>query len=262
MAHERIIPLLNTHNFRDLGGYPTVNGQTVKWGKIFRSDKLSQLSDQDQQQLTTLSIQTDIDLCSKEEIIAAPDQLPEHIEYLSNPVFQRDVTDSSKSVDGLSNELRSNPLAGRQHMQTVYHNMMTSQHAAHAFHTVFEQLLTVNENQSILFHCTAGKDRTGMSAYLILRALGVSAEIAKKDYLLTNTALKNFLNGRQAMLRAAQRPSTLIDNYTALWTADPSYLEAARQVIKEQYGSVENYLRSAVGLTKNDRADLRKLYLN
>lgn len=262
MAHERIIPLLNTHNFRDLGGYPTVNGQTVKWGKIFRSDKLSQLSDQDQQQLTTLSIQTDIDLRSKEEITAAPDQLPDHIEYLSNPVFQRDVTDSSKSVDGLSNELRSNPLAGRHHMQTVYHNMMTSQHAAHAFHTVFEQLLTVNENQSILFHCTAGKDRTGMSAYLILRALGVSAEIAKKDYLLTNTALKNFLNGRQAMLRAAQRPSTLIDNYTALWTADPSYLEAARQVIKEQYGSVENYLRSAVGLTKNDRADLRKLYLN
>ncbi|WP_295728800.1 tyrosine-protein phosphatase [uncultured Limosilactobacillus sp.] len=261
MAHQRMIPLLNTHNFRDLGGYPTTNGKTVKWGKIFRSDKLSQLSDTDQNQLLTLNIATDIDLRSKEETTAAPDQLPHQIQYLANPVFQRDVTDSSKSVNKLDEELQQTPQAGRKHMQKVYHDMMGSSHAANAFRVIFEHLLSAPNDQGILFHCTAGKDRTGMSACLILRALEVSPAIAKKDYLLTNTALKNFLNGRQAMLRAAQHSTILIDNYTALWTADPSYLSAARHVIEEQYGGMNNYLHQALQLTDGDLKDLRQQYL-
>lgn len=261
MVHERIIPLFNTHNFRDLGGYQTTDGQTVKWGQIFRSDKLSLLSTDDQKQLTGLNIHTDIDLRSAEETSAAPDLLPHQIKYLANPVFQRDVTDSSKSVGGLSEELHTDPQAGRKHMQEVYHDMMSSPHAANAFRIIFEQLLTVPADQGILFHCTAGKDRTGMSAYLVLRALGVSPEDAKKDYLLTNTALKNFLNGRRAMLRAANYSATLIDNYTALWTADPSYLAAARQTIKNQYGGINHYLHQALQLTDNDLKDLRQLYL-
>lgn len=262
MAHERIIPLLHTNNFRDLGGYKTIDGQTVKWGRIFRSDKLDKLSQQDQEEMTKLNIHVDIDLRSKEEITPSPDRLPDNVQYLFNPVFAQDLTQSSKSVEELGQTLQSDPMAGRQHMLDVYHGMMTSEAAAHAFRVIFDQLLGSSANQGVLFHCTAGKDRTGISAYLILRALGVDAAQAKKDYLLTNTALKNFLNGQQAMLRAAGRSDTLIDNYVALWTADPSYLQTALTTLTEQYGDVDHYLHAALHLSTQDLQDLRKLYLN
>lgn len=262
MVHERIIPLLHTHNFRDLGGYETVTGQTVKWGRIFRSDKLDQLSQQDQDRMVKLNIHVDIDLRSQEEITPSPDRLPDTIQYLFNPVFGQDLTDSSKNVEELDEALQSDPMAGCQHMMDVYHDMMTSEAAAQAFRVIFEQLLASPAAQGVLFHCTAGKDRTGMSAYFILRALGVNAEQAKKDYLITNTALKNFLNGQQAMFRAAGRSTVLIDNYVALWTADPRYLQTALTTLKEQYGDVEHYLNEALHLSKQDIQDLRKLYLN
>ncbi|MBM6940730.1 tyrosine-protein phosphatase [Limosilactobacillus coleohominis] len=260
MAHERILPIMHTHNFRDLGGYKTTTGQIVKWGHIFRADKLDRLSKDDQAKLIQLNIKFDIDLRSKEEIRVSPDRLPDQVQYLFNPVFAQDVTDSSKNVDHLDQSLQTDPQAGLQHIQNVYHEMATSNAAAAAFQVIFKHLLS--NDGGIVFHCTAGKDRTGMSAYLILRALGVDEKVAKKDYLLTNTALKNFLNGQQAMLRAANKPQTLIDNYTALWTAHSSYLSSALSAIKDHYQDVYHYLTEAVGLSRNDIIDLRKLYLS
>ncbi|WP_251545837.1 tyrosine-protein phosphatase [Limosilactobacillus caecicola] len=261
MVHQRIIPIFHTNNFRDLGGYATATGQTVQWGRIFRADKLDRLSKDDQAELVKLAIGVDIDLRSAEETKSSPDRLPEQVQYLFNPVFKRDVTDSSKNVSNLAHNLQSEAGAGRQHMQEVYHDMMTSDAAAHAFREIFEQLLTVDDQQGVLFHCTAGKDRTGMSAYLILRAFGVSPAVAKKDYLLTNTALKNFLRGQQATLRSAGKPATLIDNYTALWTADPSYLAAALKVLQAEYGDVNGYLTTALQLSPQDLQDLKAKYL-
>ncbi len=117
---------MHTHNFRDLGGYKTTTGQTVKWGRIFRADKLDRLSKDDQAKLIQLNIKFDIDLRSKEEIRVSPDRLPDQVQYLFNPVFARDVTDSSKNVDHPDQSLQNDPQAGLQHMQNVYHEMATS----------------------------------------------------------------------------------------------------------------------------------------
>ena len=261
MVHERILPIMHTNNFRDLGGYQTVDGQTVKWGQIFRADKLDRLSKEDQARLVQLKISVDLDLRSKDETTVSPDRLPDQVNYIFNPVFSEDLTDSSKEAVNLDEALQTEPLAGQKHMQEVYQQMMASDASAKAFRKIFEQLLTTNANQGVLFHCTAGKDRTGMSAYLILRALGVDEQTAKEDYLLTNEALKNFLNGQQAMLKAADQSSTLIDNYTALWSADLSYLNAALATVKDHYHDLHRYLSEAVGLSQGELTDLRKLYL-
>lgn len=100
-----------------------------------------------------------------------------------------------------------------------------------------------------------------MSAYFILRALGVSSEIARKDYLLTNIALKNFVNGQQAVLRAAGRSETAIDNYIALWSADRSYLNSALTTIKENYQDIDNFLHDGLKLSDDDLQQLRHTYL-
>ena len=260
MVHKRIITITHTYNFRDLGGYETTTGHSVKWGRIFRADKLDRLSNHDQDELIQLNINLDIDLRSQEETAISPDRLPQQIRYLFNPVFAQDVTDSSKSVDRLDQSLRTNPLAGRKHMQDVYHDMMVSDASAAAFRVVFNQLLS--NDGGIVFHCTAGKDRTGMSAYLILRALGVSPTVAQQDYLLTNSDLQGFLQSQQTTLRNAGKPQILIDNYTSLWTADLSYLSTALATVRKHYHDIEHYLTEAVGLSKNDISDLRKLYLN
>lgn len=259
MAHERIIPLLNTNNFRDLGGYPTVDQQAVKWGRIFRADKLDRLSDDDQHKLVQLGIQVDIDLRSDDEVKTNPDRLPHQIHYLSDPVFATDITESSKDVRSLDPTLLDQPMAGRQHMQNVYRQMMIREDSLQAFRQVFHELLS--HDHGVLFHCTAGKDRTGMSAYLILRALGVSPELAQKDYLLTNIALKNFVNGQQAVLKSSGHSTTAIDNYVALWSADRSYLNAALTTIQTHYHDVNHFLHTAIQLSEDDIHQLRDTYL-
>lgn len=259
MAHERMIPLLNTNNFRDIGGYPTADSQVVKWGRIFRADKLDRLSDDDQHKLIHLGVKVDIDLRSADEINVHPDRLPDQVRYLSDPVFAVDITESAKNVRSLDPALLDKPLAGRHHMQAVYHKMVTREDSLLAFQKVFAELL--NNDGGILFHCTAGKDRTGMTAYFILRALGVSPETSQKDYLLTNVALENFVNGQQAVLRAAGRSETAIDNYVALWSADRSYLNSALSTIKENYQNIDNFLHDGLKLSDDDIQQLRHTYL-
>lgn len=259
MAHARIIPLFNTHNFRDLGGYPSTDNQIVKWGQIFRAAKLDRLSNNDQQKLVRLGVKVDIDLRSADEVQANPDRLPKEVHYLFDPVFATDLTGSSKDVRSLDPAFLDTPLSGRRHMQNVYHKMMIREDSIKALRTVFQELLS--HDGGVVFHCTAGKDRTGMSAYFILRALGVSPEIARKDYLLTNTALKNFVNGQQAALRAAGRSEAAIDNYVALWSADRSYLNSALTTIQDQYHDLNHFFHEALQLSADDLQQLCHTYL-
>lgn len=262
MAHERIIPLLNTNNFRDLGGYKTVNGQTVKWGRIFRSDKLDHLSTDDLKRFNQLNISTDIDLRSQEEAENAPDQLTDNVKYVHDPVFQQDETESSRTEEYLKEPVVTEPFTGKKHMQAVYKMFVNRPQSIQAIKKVFTELLSATDSTGTLFHCTAGKDRTGISAYLILRALGVSASTAQNDYLLTNIALKNFLRGQVAALRAAGNSETIINNYVALWSADQSYLNTALTSIQNQYGSVNQFLTGGLQLTTQDIQDLQKMYLD
>lgn len=262
MAHDRIIPLLHANNFRDLGGYPTTDGHHyVTWGRLFRADSLTHLTTVDQKRLLDLPVTVDIDLRSQDEVQASPDRIPDQIKYIFNPVLHHDRTDSSKSADQLDTEIQTTAGAGQKHMQEVYTDMLVSDGGLKAFQRLFAELLSANNSDGIVFHCTAGKDRTGMSAYLILRALGVSKNDARKDYLLTNTALKNFVNGQRAMLRSAGQSMTMIDNYVALWSADRSYLNAALSSIKKEYGNLDHYLTNGLKLSKDDLTQLRHLYL-
>lgn len=107
------------------------------------------------------------------------------------------------------------------------------------------------ERQPVLFHCTAGKDRTGFAAALVLLALGVSRDDVMRDYLLTNQRLKP----------KSEWKGLTPDVASVLYRVQPEFLDAAFDVVQQQYGGVESYLREGLGLREAERSRLRELYL-
>lgn len=181
-------------NLRDLGGIQLADG-TVPYGRYLRSGKLSILSPRLCQQLCLkYGIGCVIDLRTPLEIEEYPDPLPEGVRYVQMPIF-------SDATIGITREKGSDPMKMiqrfKQHpemllsqipdFQQLYHTMVTSPESRRQLDQVVA-LLRQNASQGIctLFHCTAGKDRTGVVSMALLLGLGASKESIVKDYLLTN----------------------------------------------------------------------------
>jgi protein-tyrosine phosphatase len=120
----------------------------------------------------------------------------------------------------------------------------------HRFAELFQHLLEARE--PLVFHCTAGKDRTGFAAALILSALGVAPSLVMHDYLLTNERLQP-----PAQSRFGLAPEVS----AALWSVQPAFLQAAIDTVDRDYGGMEAYLRQGLGLGEAERAELRRRYL-
>lgn len=208
----RQLPINGGYNYRDLGGYQTIDGHTVKWRRLLRSGSLRHLTSQDLQYLSDLKVAKDIDLRSPRETKKEPDQVPDVAEYIANPIFSTDETRASQPISSFSDELNADPTRGRQHMRTVYHEMVAEPGPQQAYREFFQQLLSAPADRPVLFHCTAGKDRTGIGAYLLLNALEVQPDVIIKDYLLTNELVKDVQQDIKQKLTAAHFSSNYIQN--------------------------------------------------
>lgn len=258
----RMLNIKNGHNFRELGGYQTQDGHHLKYHKVVRSGHLCDLSAADQTYLNDYGVFQDIDFRSSAEVKDGPDRVPSQAEYIFNPVFSEDETHSTEDAEKLANELNENPHVGYQRMVDAYHNLVTDPHAIKAYQRFFELLLANDQpDQAILFHCTGGKDRTGMGAYFLLNALGVDQATIRQDYLMTNEVTKDFLDDFLASLKKKGHNSISIENSRAFWVVDPGYLAQAEADIKAMSGNVHNYLKYELNVNDNDLADLRKIYL-
>ena len=116
MTQQRLLPIKHGYNFRDLGGYQTSDGHTVKWHRLIRSGALNNLDEQDQEALVAIPVTVDIDLRSKPEITAAPDRVPRTAKYYHLPVFSIDVTNASRSDEEVAREMQEVG-NGYRHMQ-------------------------------------------------------------------------------------------------------------------------------------------------
>ncbi|PWF99799.1 tyrosine-protein phosphatase [Levilactobacillus bambusae] len=263
MVEQRVLDLAGGVNFRELGGYPTVNNHTIKWHKLIRSANLATLADSDLLYLKGYGVATDIDLRSDEEIKQQPDRIPDGVTYSVDSVFPSDQTDASKSESQLTQEFSANPHQGYQHMIEVYQDMVTTKQAQGAYRDLFDNLLANDQsNQSILFHCTAGKDRTGMGAIFTLSALDVDPTVIKDDYLLTNQVAGDHIQHNLNEIKQKGASQTLYDNIAALLTVSADYYDAAMKVINTQYGGMADYLHDVLGLTTAQKQTLQKIYLD
>ena len=235
IAAERIVKLKGALNFRDLGGYKSADGRTVKWGKIFRSDGLARLTRKDHAILKKMGLKLVIDFRRESEVKKSPDNLPEEnsFDYLHLPVSGTDfdtVTAMERLKKGDTGWLTES------FMRDGYINNIDNY--ADAWGTVMKRL-SDSENLPLVFHCTAGKDRTGACAALILLILGVPEETVILDHGLSNFYLADFLETIYAYLKEFGVEREKIYPYL---TAPHDAIVALLDHIRNTYGSAENYL--------------------
>ncbi|KRK64834.1 serine tyrosine protein phosphatase [Companilactobacillus tucceti DSM 20183] len=257
---HRILDLEAGVNFRELGGYKTTTGKQVKYHKIIRSAGLDKLTDNDLNFLSDYGLKTDVDFRSQSEIDKSPDRIPNGTKYVSLPVFREDLTEASQIKDSVIPEIDFDPSNGYEHMLDVYKEIITEDQSKKAYRNFFDELLgNSNDDDVLLFHCSAGKDRTGMGAVFFLYILGIPLSTIKQDYLLTNKASKGYVS--ELLKEVKKRDASLVDSIRALMTVDENYLLAAQKAIKETSGSLNNYIRNELHVSDNQVSDLKKIYL-
>ncbi|WP_390405967.1 tyrosine-protein phosphatase [Lacticaseibacillus jixiensis] len=258
--------LLNIHhgfNFRDLGGYQTKAGTRLRMHKVIRSARLNALSQRDLAYLAEYGVHYDVDFRSPKERADAPDRLPANASYHFDPVFPVDETKASANAEELrKQQLAQDPLGGFRNMVNTYTDLVTMPSAQKAYREFFDLLLANSAPDSaLLFHCTAGKDRTGMGAVFLLTALGVDPVTIRQDYLASNRYLVEETERMIKVVRAAGGSPALIASTRSLGGVANEYLDAALMNIDLRYGSLDHYLTTALDLTAAQRRDLRSIYL-
>lgn len=257
---EHSLGLAGAPNFRDLGGYRTASGKTVKRGIVFRSSKLSALTPVDWAKVQTLGVGHVYDLRTVEERQAEPDAWPAP----APPAYGSPKPDMSASIAGMK-KAGTDARAVRASIIHFYGDMPTIYAPEYAafFHGL------ADGDKPVVVHCTAGKDRTGVASALLLTALGVPRTTVVDDYQLTERLLPQApmqtsgkpgasIGGKGAAAMLAMPPAT----QKAMWAADAAYVAAALDAVKRRYGSIDGYMRKALGMSDAEIARLRKRLLS
>jgi len=244
---SRHLPLAGATNFRDLGGYAGHNGRTVRWRRLFRSDHLAALTAQDHAVLSGLGLSRVCDFRGVTERAELACSLPNATVH--SLAIEPAVVQGMKSLIEAGHRVTAQDTVGL--MQKTYRAFVHEN--SHRFAELFRHLL--DTDAPMVFHCTAGKDRTGFAAALILQALGVARPVVMQDYLLSNTYFR-------LPATAHNEPSTLPkEALDVLWGVQEDFLQAAFHAVEADYGDVSQYLTRALGVDETARQRLRELYL-
>ena len=254
LVAERLLPLEGAQNFRDLGGYPTRSGRRVRWGRVFRSDSLSDLTVGDVARLERLGLRLVCDFRGDAEVADEPNRLAgrEPFDYWRQPLGDRSVQPAEwrrRFESGDFGEIDASWLT------RSYRGMIDD--CAAEIGAVFRRLARGDGLPAVL-HCTAGKDRTGVTAALLLLLLDVPREWVIEDYTLTGL----YTEGR---IRAAERffsgRGIEPDRVRALLGSEPSTLAAALDHLDEAHGGAERWADERAGLSAAELGSLREALL-
>ena len=256
---ERLLPLEQGSNFRDVGGYTGAGGKMVKWGKIFRSGAMPMLTQADYAQLLSLHIGSMIDLRSIDEREIAPTLLDDRTGalYIANDYSAKSMFASMPAqVDGkFSSDLYAN----------------FARDYAPQYRAIFNRLLA--DDGAVVYNCSAGQDRTGTATALIYSVLGVPRDVIMADYHLSTKYRRPQFE--MPKINPADYPNNPIAAYYAAAAkrpggakAEPLYgadgvpfLKPFLEGLEARYGSIDAYLEKEIGLTPEKRAKLKALYL-
>lgn len=202
-----------------------------------------------------------VDLRSDTEVTKEPDILPLQMKYIRIPLFNDDETESIQKIKAMNQSYSCDPHGGHNRMLHVYQKMVTGDQPRRAYQQIFRLLVEDGRKRSFLFHCSAGKDRTGMVAALILAALGVDFCQIKSDYMLTNNVSIPRIERRINWAINENMNEKFIASLFSLSTVSSDYLNEAITLINDSFGNLQNYLKEWVGLTTNSVLKLRQIYL-
>lgn len=238
---ERHLPMTGGYNFRDLGGFKTKDGRYTKWGRLFRADELSNLTEDDLKYLASIPITSVIDFRAQSEAKRSPDKLPETVQF-TYPIA---ITPGNLSNEGIqANLLKTNIDVQMKQMNRL---LVSDPVCVRAFR-IFFAIVQNNLSAPLIFHCSAGKDRTGMAAALVLYALGVDEATIMQDYLSSKIYLSDKYDAFIAKYPRA----------ASIFTVKSMFLHAGINQIKRDHGSVMDFLTKVL---KVDIVRMRRLYL-
>lgn len=247
----RHLPLVGTYNIRDLGGYPTSDGRTTRWRAFLRGDALHRLPPVSQQTLLDMGLDTVIDLRFANELAEAPNVFATSVNGDGNG----NDADGARSVkyvnislmDGLARAASAQPL---DNLEAVYQAVLT--HCQPALCAVFA-VISASKDAPVLFHCTAGKDRTGLIAALLLGLAEVAPEIIAEDYALTDQYLGTL---KQELRDKAAASGQDLELYERMLEAKAEAMLKTLTFIHEKYNTVAAYLLE-IGLGEEQVMRLR-----
>ena len=224
-AYERRIELEGVRNFRDLGGYETTDGARLRWRTVYRSSTLCEATPADVQRLLDLDLTLVLDLRSDDELERSGiSSLHEHgVEHRHVP-YRRSLTTSGDRL-----AMRDRSGTGLDYLPGIERCMP-------AVGEVFAAIAEVEDGQAIAFNCEGGKDRTGVTAALLLRVLGVPDETIVEDYVLTREYLTMWRDLSDEQI-AARGERWGLELTRAMLDSTPDTMEALLRGIDERFGS-------------------------
>ncbi|SER37284.1 tyrosine-protein phosphatase [Arthrobacter sp. OV608] len=243
----RALGLASVSNLRDVGGYRTRSGQWVRMGVMYRSNALATSeSPSDRAVVASLGLGQVYDLRQPFEIKNVPDVVPEGVQY-----------QNLKVADSFTfPEAPTTPTEARMYMEDLERQMVNSASGKASFAALLNGLATSEGAQ--LWHCTAGKDRTGWGAAVVLTLLGVDPDTVMKDYLLSNDY---YYNSPEVQALLASFPATEREVTAQIHLVHPSYLQAGLDEVKAKYGTMENYVIDGLGISPNTVKALKQRML-
>lgn len=230
MNVSKPLPLTGAHNVRDLGGYPTEDGKRTKYKAFLRGDSLNGLTGKDRAFLAEYGVTLVIDLRSSKETKMNPDHIDKReMEYLNVPLLD---------------QIQSTLLKGKMpdDMSEMYIGLV--ENSKDGLKEVFTRM--VNERGVILYHCTAGKDRTGIITMLLLKLAGVADDTVLADYAVSETYMKETFERQRKMVEAAG-----IKAPDYVFRSKPEYMQKLMEHIAGKYGTAKGYLES-LGLSEEE----------
>ena len=252
------IKLKGAKNIRDFGGIVNKDGMKIKPHCFIRGNALNDLSDSD---ISTLveeyRLGTIIDLRTETEINEKPDRKIPGVNYIHIPIIK-------ESTIGISHEKeidKKEALNNLPDLSKLYRDIVTDEYCVSRLKKAFEVITDSDGDTSVLWHCTEGKDRCGITSALFLSLLDVDTDTIYSDYLMTNNASSK--NARKyyylVLLMTKSREKAM--KIKKMFSAEGEYLDAAFSAINERYLGVESFLRNQLGITDDVKAKMKEKFL-
>ncbi|MGN1372953.1 MAG: tyrosine-protein phosphatase [Candidatus Coproplasma sp.] len=266
---NQVIDVEDIENARQLGGYVAADGRKVKDGLLLRTGGISNISDQTAEKLAKeYNVKYVIDLRMDFERKNSPDKEIEGAQNIGLSLYNTDMSDPD--VVELMKKIQA--AAGDDIQQgiycseagtykTQYSKILQSEQGQKGLKQFFEILLENGGEGAVLWHCTYGKDRTGVAGALILYALGVDEDTIMQDFLLTNEANADKIKSIEAELIERGCEESVVKDALSMGGVDGDYFKAAFDEVKGAYGSVIGYINQKVGISNEQIEQLKDMYL-
>ena len=260
MNKERILKFENITNFRDVGGYTTQYGRSVKWGKLYRSGNFSKATISDLEQLDVLGLSKVIDFRSEMEKTHSPNRLPNALQdkVVEIPITDQQNVDMIRSLhEGFTTGIfMTDEFSYHQFMIETYERFVIDY--LPEFSKFFREILA-NKGAPLVWHCTAGKDRTGVAGVYVLMSLGVDRETAIQDYLLSVKFADSWLHFMTKMTKRIGWKAA--NKFQGMRLVQREWIEKALQLIEQEWGDFETFRRDGLGVNDTEMEQLKAWYL-